>query len=106
VTFLFLIITYTVLVDNTCKTIDAGEAVLLREKFAGKMAIQTEKQLLQQLTLARNLATNSVQAQKLFFANELDQAEKAVTELTQKAAELEEEVSKKVVQVVIPTAAK
>jgi len=92
--------------DNTCKTIDAGEAVLLREKFAGKMAIQTEKQLLQQLTLARNLATNSVQAQKLFFANELDQAEKAVSELAQKAAELEEEVSKKVVQVVIPTAAK
>jgi violaxanthin de-epoxidase len=94
------------LLDNTCKTIDAGEAILLKEKFAGKMAIQTEKQLLQQLTLARNLATNSVQAQKLFFANELDQAEKAVAELAQKAAELEDEVSKKVVQTIIPTVAK
>ena len=61
------------------------------------MAIQTEKQLLQQAILARNLATNSVQAQKIFFSNELDQIEKALSEFTQKAIEFEDEVSKKVV---------
>eukprot|EP00590_Aulacoseira_subarctica_P011961 CAMPEP_0172434226 /NCGR_PEP_ID=MMETSP1064-20121228/70519_1 /TAXON_ID=202472 /ORGANISM="Aulacoseira subarctica , Strain CCAP 1002/5" /LENGTH=440 /DNA_ID=CAMNT_0013182429 /DNA_START=166 /DNA_END=1488 /DNA_ORIENTATION=- len=83
--------------DNTCKTIGEGEALALKTKFAGKVAIQTEKQLLQQAILARNLATNSVQAQKLFFSNELDQIEKALTEFTQKAIEFEDEVSKKVV---------
>ena len=42
--------------DNSCKIMEKGEAVVLREKFAGKMAIQTEKQLQQQAVMARTAA--------------------------------------------------
>ena len=38
--------------DNTCKVLKECEEIILREKFAGKMAIQTEKQLQQQFVLA------------------------------------------------------
>jgi len=46
--------------DNSCKTLEKGEAVVLREKFAGKMAIQTEKQLQQQAVMARTAAANEI----------------------------------------------
>merc|ERR1712127_288160 len=46
--------------DNSCKVLDKGEEAVLREKFAGKMAIQTEKQLQQQAVLARTAAANEV----------------------------------------------
>jgi len=63
------------------------------------MAIQTEKQLQQQAVLARNLAVNGVKAQKLFFANELDQAEAAIVELTKKVSEFEDEATKGAVSI-------
>ena len=49
--------------DNTCTVLSKGEQLVLREKFAGKVAIQTEKQLQQQAVLARTAATNSIQGE-------------------------------------------
>lgn len=49
--------------DNSCTVQSKGEKIVLREKFAGKMAIQTEKQLQQQAVLARTAATNSIQGE-------------------------------------------
>jgi violaxanthin de-epoxidase len=62
-----------------------GERVILREKFAGKMAIQTEKQLQQQAVLARTAASNSVGAAE-------KAAEKAVQSIEDKAGEFEKEL--------------
>jgi len=83
--------------DNTCGTMDKGEALLLREKFAGKVAIQTEEQLQAQATMAARMATNSVKAQKIFVENEVEQAEKAVEDLGKVAQTFEEELVKDVV---------
>ena len=53
--------------DNSCSAEQtAGEKVLLREKFAGKVALQTEQQLQAAATRMRGNAVNSVQAQILF----------------------------------------
>jgi violaxanthin de-epoxidase len=78
--------------DNTCKTLEKGEALILREKFAGKVAIQTEQQLLQQAVMARNLATKSI-------SNEVNQVSKVVTEFEKSAAKFEDEVLKKAVAI-------
>ena len=69
-----------VITDNSCKAMDESETVLLREKFAGKVAIQTEKQIQQQAVIARGNSVNAMKAQKLFFSKEFDQAEKAFKE--------------------------
>ena len=71
--------------DNSCKVMQDGERVILREKFAGKMAIQTEKQLQQQAVLARTAASNSVGAAE-------KAAEKAVQRIEDKAFEFEKEL--------------
>lgn len=78
--------------DNTCKALEKGEEVLLREKFAGKMAIQTEEQLQQQAVLARKNAVNAVKAQELFLEDEVTQVEKAFITLEKKAVEFEKEI--------------
>jgi len=85
--------------DNTCGTLSQGEALVLREKFAGKVAIQTEEQLQAQATMAARMATNGVKAQKIFFENELGQAEKAVESLEKGAQAFEKELVKDVVGV-------
>ncbi len=46
--------------DNTCKSQDQSSSVL-REKYASKVLITEEKQLQEQLTLARNAAVNTIQ---------------------------------------------
>merc|ERR1712127_680736 len=56
--------------DNSCKVLDKGEEVVLREKFAGKMAIQTEKS-----------------------------AERALEKIEDKAVQFEKELAKDVVNV-------
>ena len=92
------------LVDNSCPVQSKEEALLLREKFAGKVALQTEKQLQAQAVLVRRNAANSVQAQKLYISEELDQAEKAFSELGKNAVDFEKEVSqdaKKIEQEVV-----
>jgi violaxanthin de-epoxidase len=72
--------------DNTCKVLKEGEEIILREKFAGKMAIQTEKQLQQQAVLARTAATNEVGvAEKA--------AEKALQRIEEKALQFEKELA-------------
>ena len=72
--------------DNTCKVLKEGEEIILREKFAGKMAIQTEKQLQQQAVLARTAATNEVGvAEKA--------AEKALQRIVEKALQFEKELA-------------
>merc|ERR1719253_83739 len=75
---------------------DESESFLLREKFAGKVAIQTEKQIQQQAVIARGNSVNAVKAQKLFFSKELDQAEKAFEELKAGVDEFEDEIGKDV----------
>ena len=76
--------------DNTCGTMDKGEALLLREKFAGKVAIQTEEQLQAQATMAARMATNSVLAEE-------KQVEKAVENLEKVAETFEKELVKDVI---------
>lgn len=73
--------------DNSCKTLEKGEQVVLREKFAGKMAIQTEKQLQQQAVLARTAASNEVGTVEKV-------AEKALKTIEDDAVKLEQELAK------------
>eukprot|EP00560_Eucampia_antarctica_P009153 CAMPEP_0197827996 /NCGR_PEP_ID=MMETSP1437-20131217/4657_1 /TAXON_ID=49252 ORGANISM="Eucampia antarctica, Strain CCMP1452" /NCGR_SAMPLE_ID=MMETSP1437 /ASSEMBLY_ACC=CAM_ASM_001096 /LENGTH=484 /DNA_ID=CAMNT_0043429059 /DNA_START=36 /DNA_END=1490 /DNA_ORIENTATION=- len=80
------------LTDNTCKSSEAGDSLLLREQFAGKMALQSEKQLQAELVRVRGNAANNVKAQKLFFDNELSQAERAVEVLGNTVSEFEKEI--------------
>lgn len=78
--------------DNTCPVMEDKEALILREKFAGKVLLQTEKQVQAAATRFRGNAANSVKAQVLFVEKELDQAEKAFEELSSKTTEFEQEV--------------
>jgi len=86
-------------VDNTCRSMEKGEGLLLKEQFAGKMAIQTEKQLQQQAAIASRNAANSIKAKEIYLNDELTQAEKAVQILEKKALEFENEFVKDVVKV-------
>lgn len=83
--------------DNTCTEMQKGEAILLREQFVGKVALQTEEQLQAATVRARNNAVNNVKAQALFVNDEIGQVEKAVQELEKKAVEFEKEIVKDVV---------
>ena len=79
--------------DNSCPSeLSEGQKLLLREQFAGKVALQTEQQLQAEATRLRGTAVNSVKAQKLFFANQLGAAEKAFAELSDKAVQFEKEI--------------
>lgn len=73
--------------DNSCKVMDKGESIALKEKFAGKMAIQTEKQLQQQAVLARTAASSEVGSVE-------KGAEKALQRIEDKAVEFEKELAK------------
>merc|ERR1712176_514554 len=63
--------------DNTCKAIDKGETVLLREKFAGKVFLQTQEAIQAQATKFRGIFPNSIKAQKIFFSNDRKAANEA-----------------------------
>ncbi len=82
--------------DNTCTEMSNGDKVLLREQFAGKVALQTEEQLQAASVRARNNAVNNVKAQVLFVEDEIGQVEKAVVELEKKAVDFEKEIVKDV----------
>ena len=82
--------------DNTCKTITDGDALLLKEKFAGKVFLQSEKQLQAAAVKAARSSVNTLKAQELFISNELGQAQKAVEELSSKAKDFEQDMAKKV----------
>lgn len=89
--------------DNSCKVLEGGERVVLREKFAGNMAIQTEKQLQQQAVLARTAASNEVGVVEKGAAKALQRIEdKAVLfekELAKDVGQVENEIIKDVVKV-------
>merc|ERR1712157_590492 len=86
-----------VLTDNTCKEIDKDEALLLREKFVGNVALQTEQQLVRQVVRVRQNAVNSAKAQRLFFEGELSQVENAFENIGKSTVDFEKEISKDVV---------
>ncbi|KAL3802298.1 hypothetical protein ACHAWO_002146 [Cyclotella atomus] len=78
--------------DNSCKALEKGEEVILREKFAGKMAIQTEQQLQQQAVLARTAAVNTLKEEEKVV-------EKAFQNIEEKALSFEKELVKDIVNV-------
>lgn len=87
--------------DNSCPTeMSEGEKVLLREQFAGKVALQTERQLQAQAVRLRGNAANSVKAQKIFFENGFEATEKAFKVLEEKTKDFEQEVQKDATAVV------
>jgi hypothetical protein len=69
---------------------EKGESILKREQCSGKVLIQTEQQFAQQAVLARSTAVNGIKAQKLFFDNELDQAEQSFETLVKSLDTFEE----------------
>eukprot|EP00526_Cylindrotheca_closterium_P011580 CAMPEP_0113619770 /NCGR_PEP_ID=MMETSP0017_2-20120614/10051_1 /TAXON_ID=2856 /ORGANISM="Cylindrotheca closterium" /LENGTH=481 /DNA_ID=CAMNT_0000529375 /DNA_START=107 /DNA_END=1552 /DNA_ORIENTATION=- /assembly_acc=CAM_ASM_000147 len=78
--------------DNTCKAVDKGESLVLREKFAGKVLLKTEDMVQAQATKVRGTALNSQKAQKVFFSNEGAAAGKAFQELEKQVKQFEKEV--------------
>jgi violaxanthin de-epoxidase len=82
-------------VDNTCKNIETGDVLTLREKFAGKIFLQTEDLVQAQATKLRGNASNSQKAQKVFFSDEASGAGKAFEKLSDQVKEFEKEASTK-----------
>jgi len=81
--------------DNSCPTeLSEGEKALLREKFAGKVILQTEQQLQAQAVRVRGNAANSVKAQKIFFENGLEATQRAFNQLEEVTKAFEDEVVK------------
>jgi Uncharacterized conserved protein len=83
--------------DNTCTEISEGERVLLREKFAGKAAIQTEEQIQAAIVRVRGNAVNRVKARQIAADGDIEQTKKAVDELESKVATFENEIVKDIV---------
>jgi len=77
--------------DNSCKVVSNDENVLLREKFAGKVLLQTEKAAQAQATKFRGNAINSIKAQKIFFSQDGPAAQKAFEKLANDVEKFERE---------------
>lgn len=82
--------------DNSCRDTSAKDALLLKEKFAGKVALQTQKQLQTAAVNVRGNAANSVKAQKMFFENEATSAGEAFKTLERSSLEFERELERDV----------
>jgi violaxanthin de-epoxidase len=80
-----------VITDNTCKVLDQGEVVKLREQFAGKVAIQTEQQLQAQATMAARMAGSTIKTDE-------DLALKAIGDLEKQAEQFEKSIEKEIVK--------
>lgn len=80
--------------DNSCRPIDSKESLLLKEKFAGKVILQTEKAIQSQSTKFRGTAINSVKAQKIFFSDESKAAQEAYERLSNDVKTFEKSFSK------------
>jgi violaxanthin de-epoxidase len=78
--------------DNSCPTVKGGENLILREKFAGKVLLQTEESARAQAVRLRGNAINSVKAQRVFFSNEGVAAGKAFERLEKSLVEFEKEI--------------
>ena len=81
--------------DNSCPTQEGKEKLLLREKFAGKVFLQTEESVVAQATKFRGTALNSVKAQKVFFSQEGAAAGKAFEKLSDDVQKFEAEQAAK-----------
>uniref|UniRef100_A0A7S1UXP5 VDE lipocalin domain-containing protein n=1 Tax=Grammatophora oceanica TaxID=210454 RepID=A0A7S1UXP5_9STRA len=81
------------LTDNTCPVQSTEEKLLLRERFAGNVALQTEKQAQALATRVRGTASNGAKAQKLFIESQLGDAGKAFEELSDSVLEFEREAT-------------
>lgn len=79
------------LTDNSCPTMKQEDAVVLREKFAGKVLLQTEESVRAQGVRLRGNALNSVKAQKVFFSNEGPAAQEAFQKLEDNLEAFEKE---------------
>jgi len=88
-----------VLTDNSCKELEKGEALLMREKFVGNVALQTEQQLAQQVVRARQNAVNSAKAQRLFIEGEFQGVETAFENIGKATLDFEQEIQKDIVNV-------
>ena len=77
--------------DNSCKVISKDDTVLLREKFAGKVLLQSEKAVQAQATKFRGNAINSIKAQKIFFSQDGPAAQKAFEKLSNDVEKFERE---------------
>jgi violaxanthin de-epoxidase len=78
--------------DNTCPSeLSDGEKLVLREQFAGKVVLQTQKQIVAAATQSRGNANNSIKAQKIFFDNRGDEAQKAFIQLGEETKRFEQE---------------
>lgn len=79
-----------VITDNSCPVApSAGESLVMREKFAGKVILQTEQQVQAAATRFRGNAANSILAQKIFFEGEDKAAGKAFQDLQEDVKEFE-----------------
>lgn len=77
--------------DNSCKVLSQGESVLLREKFAGKVLLNTEQKAQAEATKFRGNAINSIKAQKIFFSQNGPAATKAFEKLANDVEKFERE---------------
>lgn len=86
------------LTDNSCKTQTADEILLLREKFAGKVALQTEQQLQAEAIRLRSSAVNAVEGEVKEVENALRKIEQGTenfeNEIIKDIARLEQELVK------------
>jgi len=82
-----------VVTDNSCPVMKSGESLVLREKFAGKVLLQTEESARAQAVRLRGNAVNSVKAQKVFIENEEAAAQKAFERLEKSLAQFEKEIA-------------
>jgi violaxanthin de-epoxidase len=78
--------------DNSCPAdFTDDQKLILREQFAGKVALQTEELIQAQATRLRGNVVNSVKAQKLFFDNRAQSASDAFSTLEKDLADFEQE---------------
>jgi len=83
------------LTDNSCPTEPSeGEKIIMRERFAGNVVLQSERQLQAQATLLRGNAANVITDETKLVGSELQQATKAVTRLEQRLVDFEKEIVK------------
>mmetsp|Transcript_134376 Transcript_134376/g.388968 ORF Transcript_134376/g.388968 Transcript_134376/m.388968 type:complete len:412 (-) Transcript_134376:67-1302(-) len=79
------------LTDNSCPVMKDNDALVLREKFAGKVLLNTEESVRAQAIRLRGNAANSIKAQKVFFSNEGEAAQRAFENLSNSLKEFEGE---------------
>lgn len=77
--------------DNSCKVLDKGESILLKERFAGKVLLQTEESAQAQATKFRGNAMNSIKAQKIFFSEDAQKAQQAFEKLSEDVVKFEKD---------------